>query len=114
MTKSFRSALLYHLDRTGLSIAEIARRSGVSKDQLTKVRQRENATTNVDAAAKVAAAFDLTLDEFLSGEGTSRQFEIVSLYNQLSEREQEMLIAAAKGLASRTDQNNSESDEEPK
>lgn len=70
MTQTFRSALLIAIERENISIAEVARRSGVSKDQLNKLKQRESAKTNVDDANKIAKSFGKTLDHFLSGAPT--------------------------------------------
>lgn len=106
MEKTFRSAFLAHLEKSGESVANISRKSGVSKYQLDKLKQREGAKTNVEDAIKVAAAFGLSLDAFLDEPQASSQAEIVSLYNQLSSAEQEMILAAARALAERGSQGN--------
>jgi phage repressor protein C with HTH and peptisase S24 domain len=67
MTHTFRSSLLSAIEREQITIAEVARRSGVSQDQLNKLRQRESAKTNVDDAHKIAKSFGKTLDDFLEG-----------------------------------------------
>lgn len=38
MGKTFRIAFIEALEMTGLSVAEVARKSGVSKDQLNKLK----------------------------------------------------------------------------
>jgi transcriptional regulator with XRE-family HTH domain len=67
MKQTFRTALEQALAQTGIPLLQIANRSGVSYDQLKKLLQKPTATTNVDSAVKVAAAFGVGLDEFLDG-----------------------------------------------
>ena len=83
MSRKFRDAFLDALDQSGLSLRAVAIGSGVSESQLKKLRQRENATTNVDDAKKVAEFFGLGLDDFLDDPGLSRPVEIVELYSRL-------------------------------
>ena len=99
MSKTFRSALLAHVEASGLSLKEVADRSRVSYEQLKKVRQRDTASTNVDDARRVANVFGLTLDEFLDDRTIEDRIELVQLYNQLSPQERRLLQAAAAGLS---------------
>ena len=101
MTKLFRTAFLEALAASDMTVADIARKSGVSKDQLNKLKQRENAKTNVDDAIKVAAAFGQNLDCFLGNGTSSSQNEIAQLLSALSEQERDFLLKAARGLAER-------------
>ncbi|WP_412550262.1 helix-turn-helix domain-containing protein [Shimia sp. MIT910701] len=96
MERTFRDAFLVELGASGLSVAEVARRSGVSKDQLNKLKQRDSAKTNVDDARRVAEAFGKTLDQFLKDTETSPYLEAVGLLSQLSEEEREFIIVAAR------------------
>lgn len=86
MTRKFRDAFLDALNQSGLSLRAVAIGSGVSESQLKKLKQRENATTNVDDARKVAEFFGLGLDTFLDAPGLSRPVEIVELYSRLPHR----------------------------
>lgn len=86
MTRRFRDAFLDALEQSGLSLRAVAIGSGVSESQLKKLKQRENATTNVDDAKKVAEFFGLGLDTFLDDPGLSRPVEIVELYSRLPHR----------------------------
>lgn len=113
MTRTFRTALLKYLASSGTTVAELARQTGVSKDQINKLKQRENAKTNVDDALKIAQHFGVSLEEFLEDPELATRSEIVALYSQLSAAEQEMLLAAAQGLAARQDRNTPKSDEAP-
>ncbi len=98
MPKLFRQALIEALKHTGKPLAEVAEKAGVSYEQLKKVRQREDATTNVDDARKVANAFGVSLDEFLEDQTAQDRLEIASLYSQLSEAERRLILAAARGM----------------
>lgn len=95
----FRTAFLEALAESGLTVAEVARRSGVSKEQLNKLKQRENAKTNVDDARRVASAFGYSLDDFLEDDRAQVQAEIASLLSQLTEQERDFLLKAARGVA---------------
>lgn len=96
MTKTFLDALLNALAQRGVSLKAVAEGAGVSYEQLKKVRQRPDASTNVDDALKVANHFGLTLDEFLGDELASDRAAAVSLYSQLTENERRILRAAAR------------------
>lgn len=101
MKKRFRDAFLSALENSDLSLAEIARRTGVSQEQLKKLKQRETASTNVDDAVKIAACFGQTLDEFLDEAALADRAEILRLWSLLDPEEQEILLASAQGIAAR-------------
>ena len=67
MKTSFRAALIEALEHSGSSLRQIATRADVSYDQLKKLLQKPDATTNVESAVKVAGAFGMGLDAFLEG-----------------------------------------------
>lgn len=112
MTKTFRDAFIEALETTGQSIAEVARKAGVSKDQLTKLKQRENAKTNVDDARRVAEAFGKTLDEFIDGQIASTDIELAKLLRQLAPEERQFLLNAAKAQIAARDIDTQEPDED--
>lgn len=87
-----------------MTVAEVARRSGVSKDQLNKLKQRASAKTNVDDAKLVAGAFGKSLDDFLNGSEPSPHLEAIGLLGQLSESERDFLLDAAKAAVARRQQ----------
>jgi hypothetical protein len=97
MAKTFRSALLDALEKTRLPLSKVAVGSGVSYDQLKKLRQRPHASTNVDDARAVASFFGVTLDQFLDDTSLSARVELVEFYNRLTDTEIEILKAAARG-----------------
>ena len=95
---TFRKALIQHIEASGKSLRSVAKSAGVSYDQLSKVMQRENASTNVDSAQRVAQYFGKTLDEFLGMKGQSGQHEVSSLYTELSEEARQQLLSYGKWL----------------
>ena len=97
MVKTLRSALLDALKETGLPLHRVAVGSGVSYDQLKKLRQRPLASTNVDDARAVANFFGVTLDQFLDDTSLSVRIELLEFYNRLSDQEIEILKAASRG-----------------
>lgn len=101
MVKTFRQAFLEALDKTGITVAEVARRSKVSQEQLNKLRQRDGARTNVDDARRIAAAFGATLDEFLDELAARDRDEIARLLSELDPQERDFLLRAARGLRAR-------------
>ena len=85
------------LKETGLPLSKVALGSGVSYDQLKKLRQRPLASTNVDDARAVANVFGVTLDQFLDDTSLSARVEPVEFRNRLTDRELEMLRDAERG-----------------
>ena len=65
---TFREALINKLEQTGTPLKQVAEGSGVSYEQLKKLKQVEGRETNVKDALKVAAFFDQSLEDFLLGE----------------------------------------------
>lgn len=105
MALTFKKALLKALQATGKSVAEVARGAGVSKDQLHKVLQRDNATTNVDDARRVAVYFGRTLDQFLEDKEYTDLDDTVADLMKLTPQERRFLRNSAKGqLAERFQQ----------
>lgn len=114
MDKTFRDALLETLERTQMSVAELSRITGVSKDQLNKLRQREKAKTNVEDARKIAKAFGLSLDEFISGEISKEDMDLAQVLHQLEPSERDFLLNAAKAQIAARDHAHPKSDEPEK
>jgi transcriptional regulator with XRE-family HTH domain len=96
MSKTFRDALIEMLEQTKMSVAELARVSGVSKDQLNKLRQRDTAKTNVEDARKIASAFGKTLDNFIGHPISKDDVDLAKVLSQLEPSERQFLINAAK------------------
>lgn len=93
---NFRESLLKRLDETGVSLRQVAQGSGVSYEQLKKLKQVKTRSTNVDDAIRVAKYFGMTLDEFIAGSKASDQQEIIDLLDALSDDARAFLVNAAK------------------
>lgn len=57
MSMDFRTRFLASLKETGISIAELSRRSGVTYDVLNKLKRGSVQTTSAENAAKISQAF---------------------------------------------------------
>ena len=99
MAKRFRQAFIDRLNQTGETVAQVARATGVSVEQLKKMRQRESASTNVDDGLKIAHHFGLSLDEFLGDTTVQDRNEMIGLYSRLSAAEQAFLLDVARARA---------------
>ena len=99
MAKRFRDAFIERLEQTGKTVAEVARGTNVSVEQLKKVRQRDTSSTNVDDAVKIAHYFGLSIDEFLSDTTIADRSEMMDIYSQLSDQEQAFLLDVARARA---------------
>jgi len=67
METTFKAALESALKRTGRSLLSVANAAGVSYEQLKSLHQGKSKKTNVDDAMKVAAAFQVSLEDFYEG-----------------------------------------------
>lgn len=67
MENTFRKALDLALETTGRSLRSIATAADVSYEQLKNLKQGKAKSTNVDDAMKVARAFGVSLEDFISG-----------------------------------------------
>ena len=94
--RNFRESLLEKLVETGTSLRQVAEGTGVSYEQLKKLKQVETRKMNVDDAIKVARYFDLTLEELIAGQPASAQYQIMVVLQSLSAESREFLMNAAK------------------
>lgn len=60
---AFREKFLAALDASGLSVAEVSRRSGVTYDVINKLKRRPGSSTTAENAAALLAALDATDDD---------------------------------------------------
>ena len=95
----FRDALVAHFERTGVTAAELSRRTGVAKTQIDKLRQGKATTTNVDDAILIAEFFGKTVNDFVSATAPSRIDRIVEIVSALSQSEQEFLLRQIESLS---------------
>lgn len=99
MARRFREAFLERLEARGVTLADVARGAGVSYEQLKKVRQRIDGSTNVDDAVRIAHYFGVSLDEFLGDTTIKDRSEMLDLYMQLSDQERAFLLDVARARA---------------
>jgi phage repressor protein C with HTH and peptisase S24 domain len=67
METTFKAALESAMKISGRSLRSIAIAAGVSYEQLKSLNQGKSQKTNVDDAMKVAAAFNVSLEDFYEG-----------------------------------------------
>lgn len=101
MSKSFRESLMNHISDGTTSLRAISESTGVSYEQLKKLKQGKSLTTNVDDAILIASHFGLTVDEFMGDRSKTYRAEILELFDALSSEEQDFLLAAARGISSK-------------
>mgnify|MGYP000489439553 CR=1 FL=1 len=94
--RTFRDALIENLELRGVSLKSVADATGVSYEQLKKLKQNKSTSTNVEDGLAVSAHFGMTVEEFIGGKALAEQAEIVRLLNQLSPAERAFLLNAAK------------------
>lgn len=98
MSRNFRDAYIAALERSEVSMRRLSEETGVSYDQLKKLRAREDASTNVDDAIKIAAFFGQHLHEFLEDPASQGTVEVLSLYAQLPDELRAQYEAYGRGL----------------
>ena len=69
----FREALIARMDLTGVTAAELARRTGIAKSQIDKLRQRKVDATNIYDAILIARFFGQSVEDFI---GMHRRAEV--------------------------------------
>lgn len=85
------------IEQTGVSWAKLARDTGVSYEQLKKVKQGKTQATNVDDAITIANYFGMSMDEFIGDKTQDERRDILDLYSKLSVQERDLLLAASRG-----------------
>ncbi|MFD1913822.1 S24 family peptidase [Halodurantibacterium flavum] len=84
--QTFRQQMIDALDRAGMSVAELSRRSGVSYDAINKLKRRPNASTSAENAAALAEALGIEWDqgsgviEIATKEGEPENVHLVPVY----------------------------------
>lgn len=94
----FRDALLWHMNRDGTTIADLARGARVSIDVIKKVRSRHGASTNAEAAAKIAAYYGKSVSDFLQCKEVTDEGAFEALVQLLTPEERKMLVAQMRGM----------------
>lgn len=98
MPKTFREALMSHLEKTPYTVAELSRASGVTQDVIKKLKSRENASTTVENGISIANYFGKSLNAFMATTEPDEASELSDLFAQLTEEESKMVKAQLRGL----------------
>ena len=96
----FRESLIERMDLVGISAAELSRRTGVSKAQIDKLRQRKSEVTNVYDALLIARFFGQTIEEFMGiSKKSAKHQEIIDILAMLPPDLKDSMIVQIKALA---------------
>lgn len=101
MKEQFREALIQHIKVYHVNVAEMARRTGVSKELIHSLRQRKTVCPNVDDAMKLSAYFGKSVEEFIETDKDSQRERLIVLAAQLSEEDRGFVEELMKLLVSR-------------
>ena len=100
LPETFREALIQHMDAAGVGAAEVARRTGVSKPVIDKLRQRKAITTNVGDAVRLARYFGKSVEALMGADvHKERVDEMVSLFYRLSPEQSRIIRAQIHAVA---------------
>lgn len=100
MKEAFREAFIQHIRVYDVSIAEVARQTGVSKHLLNALHQRKTQVPNVADAIKIARFFGKTVDQFLEIDDIKNEDAMLaSKIARLSPEEQRVVRAQIDALA---------------
>ncbi|MCI5042939.1 MAG: hypothetical protein MRY81_25150 [Donghicola eburneus] len=98
MPKTFREALISHLEATQCQISDLSRQTGVSRDVINKLKSRENASTTVENGISIANYFGKSLNAFMATTEPDEANELSDLFAQLTEPEAKIVKAQLRGL----------------
>lgn len=95
----FREALIEKMDMVGITAAELSRRTGVSKAQIDKLRQRKTEVTNVNDAIRLALFFGQPIEDFmgLTKRGTKQQ-EIIEKLGLLPPEVRDVFVVSINAM----------------
>ncbi len=100
MASDFRTALLWHMDKHGTSIAELVTRTGVSRDVINKLKAREDASTTVENGMLIAAFYGKTVNQFVMLQDVTDWERVQNLFGLLLPEESQLLEAQIHGVLS--------------
>lgn len=104
MQKTFRDALIWHLDNEEPKLADLVRATGVSRDALNKVRARPDASTDVEKAVPVARFYGKTVEQFLNCEVVDKNDKAKVMIDLLTDAERDMIAAQIAGVLAAREQ----------
>ena len=98
MADDFRSALLWHMEDQGTTIAELVSATGVSRDVINKLRAREGSSTTVENGMLIAAYYGKTLNEFIKRQEATTTSRLSALFSLLEPEERRVVEAQIRGI----------------
>lgn len=98
MGKSFRLALLWHMQRHDTKISDLVRVTGISRDVINKLLSRENSTTAVENALLISAFYGKTVETFIAKSDLSASERMDALAELLSPDELRLIEAQIQGI----------------
>lgn len=106
MDRDFRTALEWHMERDGTTIADLARKTGVSRDIINKLLGRgrdvqKKSSTAVENAILIAAYYGKTVEQFINMDEGASVSRLNSLAGMLSSDEAELLEIQARAILQR-------------
>ncbi|PNW61799.1 UNVERIFIED_CONTAM: hypothetical protein BEN50_25730 [Euhalothece sp. KZN 001] len=101
MKEAFRESLIEHLERHQVSLAELARETGVSLPQLQKLSQRRTVAPNVHDAVRIARYFGKSVEAFCGEEENAELESLLGLIARLTPEQREIVEAQIAGIFAR-------------
>lgn len=96
----FREALIARMELVGIGAADLSRRTGVSKSQIDKLRQRKTEVTNVYDAVLIARYFGQPVEEFMGiAPRQAKQDEISDALASLPPEVRDLFLLQIKAVA---------------
>jgi transcriptional regulator with XRE-family HTH domain len=100
MAEWFGQALLWHMDKHGTTVPQLADGAGVSRDVVLKLRSRKTVNTTAVNAARIAAFYGKDVTAFLRCEDSAGEQSLEALLDLLTEEERRGLTAQVRGILS--------------
>ncbi len=98
MPKTFRDALISHLEKTQCQVSDLSRTTGVSRDVINKLKSRQNTSTTVENGISIANYFGKSLNAFMASTEPDEASELSDLFAQLTEAEAKIVKAQLRGI----------------
>ncbi|WP_299671719.1 helix-turn-helix transcriptional regulator [uncultured Roseobacter sp.] len=96
--KTFVESFIEHVRASETPIAELSRRTGVSKSKMDALMNRRAKSTTVDDAMKISKFFGKSVEEFCSTPPDPKILQIISLVQKLSPQERDLVEGQLRGL----------------
>ena len=115
MERSFRKILREELDFHGLTVKELAIKSGVAKGAIDSYLGKQASMPPADAAVRIAAALGVTVEYLVNGQGMEKETPIhffpspkkrslLRVFDELSPEDQRLALDFVKLLKKNRDE----------